>query len=195
VKIMRGRTPPGGWHYEVSPHPRLEAINEEELIKLIFEYRLRNNLPIGDIERDLDNYYCSRWPEACQKEQADWGIPQPEVTHVEPLLNRVTRWVSQLIRTQPRGGYELVSAEEAARRGSICAGCPKNQPWRVGCRGCSNSTASASAALRKMLSSRQHGDLHACEMGGWDNQTAVWMPKESLEEPAGLPERCWRRAI
>jgi len=200
VKIGRGKVPPNGWHFLVAPGVTLEAVNEEELVKRIFEYRLRNNIPIGDIERDIDDYYCARWPKACHKEAKDWeNIPgtTPGVVS-EPMLNRVTRWAALMVHGQPKGGYQLVSADEANRRANICVGCPRNQPWRVGCTGCSSSSATVLAQLRKLQATKQQGNLMGCQISGWDNSTAAWMPLSSLPLTEGqiqqLPERCWRKA-
>jgi hypothetical protein len=199
VKIGRGKVPPNGWHFEVVPGLRLEAINEEELVKLIFEYRLRHNIPVGDIERDIDDYYCSRWPKACHKEPKDWVSNPDQVGHVsaEPLLKRVTRWAALMIHGQPKGGYSLINVDEANRRANICVGCPRNQGWRGGCAGCSSSTATVLAQLRKVQSVKQQGNLMGCQVGGWDNATAVWMPATELpltdDQLKALPDRCWRK--
>ena len=198
MKIGRGKVPPNGWHFEVAPGVKLEAINEQELTKQIFEYRLRNNLPVGDIERDLDNYYCSRWPQACHKEPKDWAPDtNSSAPPAEPLLNRVARWAATLLHHQPKGGYELVSAEEANKRSLICVGCTKNQPWRIGCTGCSSSTATILAQVRKLQATKNQGNLMACGIAGWDNSTAAWLPKQSLmltgDQETALPDRCWRK--
>jgi hypothetical protein len=200
VKLNRGKTPPNGWHFEVAPDVKLEAINEEELTKLIFEYRLRNNLPLGDIERDIDEYYCTRWPTACHREPKDWPeVSADNAPHAQPMMNRVARWAAMLLHLQPKGGYPLVSAEEAARRGLICVGCPHNQPWRGGCSGCTSNAATLLAQMRQTQSSRHNGSLSGCDVAGWDNQTSVWMPKEVLpvteSQEAELPSRCWRKSL
>lgn len=197
MKIGRGKVPPNGWHFEVAPGIRLEAINEEELTKQIFEYRLRNNLPVGDIERDINDYYCRRWPQACHKEPKDWDESLKSASSGEPLLNRVTRWAAFQVHQQPKGGYALVSVEEASRRAQICAGCPKNRAWRVGCIGCSSSTTAVLAQLRKLQTVKQQGNLMACDVAGWDNGTAAWMPTSALglteSQLQSLPERCWKK--
>lgn len=198
MKLGRGRVPPGGWHFIVAPNVRLEAINEEELIKLIFEYRLRNNIPVGDIERDIDDYYCSRYPDACHREPKDEPGRENVPSEVaEPLLQRVSRWAALQIHAQPKGGYELVPLEQANARGLICVGCPNNRHWRSGCSGCSSSAAAVLAQLRKLQVSRHQGDLTGCQICGWDNATAVWMPTSVLPLTQGqldsLPDRCWRK--
>lgn len=198
MKIPRGKVPPNGWHFEVASGVTLEAINEEELTKQIFEYRLRHNLPVGDIERDIDDYYCRRWPRACHKEPKDWtDTASAGPVHSEPLLKRVTRWAAMMAHGQPRGGYSLSTVEEANARGLICVGCPRNQGWRGGCSGCSSSTATVLAQLRKLQSSKQQGNLMGCQVAGWDNATAVWLPKDALplteNQIQSLPDRCWRK--
>ena len=77
MRLNRHRIPPGGWHYQVPDGPRLEAPTEEKLIKLIFEYRLRNGQSPGDPSADIDTYYCGRWPEACDKEVSDYPGDAP----------------------------------------------------------------------------------------------------------------------
>ena len=199
MKLGRGRVPPGGWHFVVASNVKLEAINEETLVKQIFEYRLRNNLPVGDIERDIDDYYCRLWPEACQKEPKDFdNSSNASSPSSEPLLNRVTRWAAMMIHGQSKGGYTMLSVDEANKRADVCVGCPCNQPWRVGCSGCSSSTATVLAQLRKLQSTRQQGNLMACSVGGWDNATAAFIPKEALglteDQLQSLPDRCWRKS-
>jgi hypothetical protein len=199
VKLGRGKVPPGGWHFVVAPNVKLEAITEEILVNQIFEYRLRNNIPMGDIERDIDDYYCKLWPEVCQKEPKDEeGGSSASAPPAEPMLNRVTRWVAMLVHQQPKGGYNLISAEEANRRADICVGCPLNYPWRGGCSGCSSSTVAVSGQLRKMQAARQQGNLMACKVAGWDNATAAFMPMPTLglteEQLQSLPDRCWRKS-
>lgn len=178
--------------------PRLEAINEEKLHALIFEYRARNNLPIGDIEADIDAFYCERFPSACHKEPSDYfpekGRPAPPR---EPMLNRVTRWAAYMVTRMPRGGFQLVSQAEADRRNAICAKCPKNIPWKNGCAGCSATTATLLTQLRQMKSSKQQGNLMACAVIGHDNVTAVWLPTETNplteDQIKLLPKECWRK--
>lgn len=198
MKLGRGKVPPNGWHFVVAPNVKLEAITEELLVKQIFEYRLRNNVPIGDIERDIDNYYCTLWPEVCHKEPKDWENGSAgSLPAAEPMLNRVTRWAAMMIHNQPKGGYTVSSIDEANRRADVCVGCPNNQPWRGGCSGCSNSTTTVLGQLRKTQSTRQQGNLMACKVAGWDNSTAAFMPMPTLglteDQLQSLPDRCWRK--
>lgn len=178
---------------------RLTAINEERLTNQIHEYRIRNNIPPGDIERDIDTYYCTNWPEACQKEPSDYlGPSAPSAPPREPMMNRVTRWVTSLISRTPRGGFAMVPAAEAARRALICASCPANKPWRPqGCPGCSSNVAALLLQVRGLRRTPHDGMLYACNFGGWGNEAAVHFqfPETALTaaQVAELPDKCWRK--
>ena len=199
MKLNRAKTPPGLWHFPVADGVTLHAINEEKLTAQIYEYRIRNGLPLGNIEIDLDNYYCTRWPEACHKEARDYlpfkGLPGDPPR--EPMVNRIGRWVSSLIQRMPRGGYALVSTTEAARRANICAGCQFNQPWQLGCPGCTNNTKALCAQVKSLRSTPQDSILFACLHGGWCNDAAVYLSAGELpvHDKAVLPPQCWRKAL
>lgn len=200
MKLGRVKQPPGGWRYPVAEGVTLTAINEEKLTNQIHEYRIRNNIPPGDIERDIDTYYCTNWPESCQKEPSDYvGPSAPSSPPREPMMNRVTRWVTTLISRTPRGGYSMVSAAEASRRSLICASCPANKPWRpAGCPGCSSNVASLLLQVRGLRRTPHDAALYACNFGGWGNDAAVHLAPTEMAltdaQKAELPDKCWRKA-
>lgn len=201
MKLGRVKQPPGGWHFTVAPGVELRAMTETLLINQIHEYRLRNNIPPGDIERDIDTYYCTQWPEACQKEAADYAphLSLPKDPPREPLLNRVTRWVTTLISRMPRGGYQMENAAVTNSRALICAGCPGNAPWRSGCLGCSSNVATLLLQVRGLRKTPHDGLLYACNFGGWANESAVHLSEKELQltdaQKADLPARCWRKVL
>lgn len=202
MKLSRGKVPPAvdgvHWHYPVTPTQMLKANTEADLLQLIFEYRMRNNLPPGDPERDIDKYYCENWPSACQKEPSDYGMAGAATVMRESLLNRVTRWAAYLAQKMPRGGFSLVPAAEVERRGMICFACPKNVPWKVGCQGCSSATSTLLMQLRQLRTSTRQGNLLSCQVIGQDNATAVHLEQKDLpvtdEQRSQLPANCWRKS-
>lgn len=204
ARLNRGRLPPtdngqGGWHYPVAEHVILRGQTEEILTKQIFEYRLRNNLPIGDIERDIDAYYCNRWPQACHLEAKDTdGQPKPAQRRTS-LIERIALWASTAFRTMPKGGYELESTPEAIRRAQACLGCPKNVSWRSGCSSCNASTNKLLLELRKLRKTPHDGNLLACDVIGADNQSSVHLPISATpiteEQRSQLPSHCWRKPL
>ena len=164
---------------------------------MIFDYRMRNNIPVGDIEDDIDRYYCTRWPSACNKEPKDYLPQGAPGERREPLSSRVARWAGWLAQRMPRGGFALVTQEEADRRSAICGQCPKNVAWKVGCSGCNSSTTTLLMQLRSLRISAKAGNLMGCEVGGWDNMTAVHLDRSLLEltekQTENLPKDCWRK--
>jgi hypothetical protein len=185
------------WHFPQGDVV-LHANGHQQLIEAIFEYRLRNHIEIGDIERDVDDYYCGRWPDFCHSEPSDRDPSIPRVSG-ETMLNRVSRWASGLARTMPRGGWPLQVVGEAERRAGICAACPQNAGWRGGCLGCSASTLQLLQQIKGMRKTKQDGNLIGCLVAGWENSTAVWLGQECLtvteNQRRAMPDACWRKAL
>jgi len=193
--LSRGKMPPqrdgAHFHFEIEPGVLLKAATEEKLMAAIFEWRTRRGLPIGDLEEEINSYYCTRWPSACHSD------PTKTVPRRTPLLHRVTQWAAMLASRMPRGGYSLVTQDEANRRAQICQVCPKNVAWRGGCVGCSQTTSILLAQLRQLRTSHRQGNLLACSITGADNLTAVHLPLETWvdtpEQKAQMPDACWRK--
>lgn len=177
----------------------LKAINRELLIKQIYEYRIRNSIAIGDIEKEINDAYCKKYPEACVKEAHEWGGPKLEFPHSEPISNRVARWASSLLHSMPQGGHRLVNAVEATSRAKICSDCRKNIPWKGSCGGCSRSAVTLLAQIRKTNRTPHDGQLMACGVAGFGNETSVWMNVEQLpiteEQRDAMPDKCWRKDL
>lgn len=173
-------------------------MNESLLIQQIHEYRIRNNIPPGDIERDIDNYYCTEYPSACQKEASDYNpaLARTSEPAREPMVNRVTRWVTTLISRMPRGGYTLAATTDVNRRGMVCSGCPMNMPWRTGCPGCTSNVSALLLQVRQLRRTPHDAALYGCKVGGWANESAIHMGAAELPltdgQKADLPVRCWR---
>ncbi len=184
--LKTGKTPPEGWHFEVAPGVTLRDVTREKLIESIFDYRVRNNVPQTDIVKDIDDYYCSRWPTACIQEAKE------HVDTRETMLARVSRWVAMLAARMPRGGFPLASKAVTEARAAICAGCPRNRPWKGTCSSCSASTAALTKQVRQLRSTTRDDQLFGCEVNGWDNAAAVHLTKESLTfKKDSIPQNCW----
>lgn len=199
MRLAKGRIPPSDgddkWHF---PQGKLvlRASGRDELTALIFQYRLNNNIEIGDIEREIDDFYCGKWPSFCHAEASDVDATVPRQSE-EPMLNRVSRWVSATVHKMPRGGYPLVTAVEAKARADICIACKKNTPWKGGCTGCSASTLQLLQHIKQHRKTDRDGNLNACAIGTWENGAAIHLPVEALsltdQQKASLPQACWRK--
>lgn len=183
------------WEFPVADKVMLKAITEEALIKLIFEFRLRNGIPTGDIERDLERYYCEKWPQACHEEPSDRNPSGQPLPPHESMATRIARWVAGVAHVMPRGGYSLADKETAETRAATCHGCPKNVSWRGGCASCTQSTSAILVSLRQMKKTTRDGNLLGCLVLGVDNQTNIWMPTAATQitddQNLQLPARCW----
>lgn len=201
MKLRQGRIPPGGWHFEVAPGVELKASLETQLVTQIHEYRIRNNIPPGDIERDLDKFYCSNWPEFCDKEphEYDKNLGRTLSAPREAMVHRVTRWITTLVSRMPRGGFPMVAASTAVDRAMICQGCVSNIPWRTGCPGCTSNVSALLVQSRQLRRTPHDQALQSCAVGGWANETAVHMNASELtvtdQQKADLPNRCWRKSL
>lgn len=193
-RLLIGREPPtdalSKWRFPQGDVV-LRGNTKDELIRVIFEYRLRNNIDVGDPNADIDSYYCRQYPKFCV--QSD-GMPSQ---NAEPMLNRVSRWAAAMARQMPRGGYAFEAQAEADRRAQICMNCPKNVAWRGACGGCSGSTLQLLQQVKSLKKTRRDGNLNACTVTGWENGASVWLPlavlRVSDDQRADLPEACWLR--
>jgi hypothetical protein len=177
---------------------QLKAATKDLLIKAIFEYRLRNDIEQGDIERDIDRQYCTKYPDACEKEPSDYGRGGPSSPPGESMLSRVSRWAAYMVAKMPKGGWPFVSEAQAVARGTICSGCALNVAWRGGCVGCTKSTATILLQLKALKKTAIDGKVFGCLGCGQENSVAMWIQKESLggltaEQSARMPDFCWRR--
>ena len=193
--------PPGDgidkWHFQQGSVV-LHAGDREELTQRIFEFRLRSNIEIGNIEAEIDRYYCDKWPGFCFPEARDRNPSAPWMPN-ESMLRRVSRWVAALIHKSPRGGYPLVTSAEAEGRALLCGACAKNVPWRGGCGSCSASTLQLLQQLKQLRKTKQDGTLMGCQVGGWENSSAVHLPPEATaiteDQRSAMPALCWRKQL
>ncbi len=202
LRLAKGRLPPTNgvdrFHFPVTPTLTINANDKDKLIGLVFEYRLRNGIEVGDVEADIDSYYCRTWPSFCTNVNGTAGA-QPKSG--EPMLNRVTRWAASAIHQNhmPKGGYPLSTVAEADRRAEICVNCPKNVAWRGGCGSCSSSTLAVLQQLKQLKKTRFDGSLRACQVAGFELTTAVWLPYSATpittDQRAAMPEACWRKPL
>ena len=105
MKANRSMTPPEGWHYDQTMPAggivRINEMNFDRLKEAIFTFRLANNIPQGDISRDIDGYICKNYGSMfCAYEATDMGYPA-DVPQDRPMSARVAEWVSNMNRKRP----------------------------------------------------------------------------------------------
>jgi len=94
-------------------------------------------------------------------------------------------------------GKPLVSKDEANRRASICARCPRNVRFDKPCGGLCAELAEVVAAIVGDQSTHFDGRLDACSICKCHLKSKVWIPLEILkkhesdEHQQEYPEKCW----
>lgn len=195
--LSTGRLPPtdgeSKWRYPQGS-VLLRADDKDQLIQQVFQFRLRNNIPIGDVEGDINRFYCNRWPRFCQEDGVAVSTAQ-----TESWLNRISRWAAKMVHEMPKGGWPLVSSDVAESRANICVNCRFNVGWRGGCSPCASQTVSVIQQVKQLKKTKRDGNLSACAIGGWENSAAVWLPVSALEatedQKNRMPVGCWRKGV
>ncbi len=189
MRIPRMTGPPGQWHFPVSETVTLRALTFDMLRQEIFDWRVSNAQEPGNIEAEIDAYFCKKWPARCYAEDKDGHYP-PGVTAEDKMSDRVLRWVASMvdIRRVPQGGWPLASLKTAESRAKGCANCPRNIAWPSGCGGCDQSVKTASARVRSHRAVPVE-NLQACSLFGWDNESAVHLTDGSLGVTDDDPRR------
>lgn len=160
-----------------------------DLFFKVKEYRQRNGRAPGDVEREVSDQHCGRYPGLCHHDPP----PPPVQTPGNTLNARVLNWFSNKLAEARRiGEYPKVSVEEAKRRSEICARCPKQLAFSTACEACVAAVKSSRKTLLGDAGSVHQG-LHPCNELGEDCVTSIHLSEPPANEP-GLPENCWRRA-
>ena len=193
MKMPRQTGAPGGWRFPVSESVTLTALTPALLREKIFNWRIENAIPCGDLESidfEIDAYYCKLYPEKCVPEPVDNQWPAG-VTPEDKMSDRVVRWLATMLdqRRVPSGGWPLVSAKVAEARASACATCHRNKPFPSGCSPCDESVNRASARVRSHRISDEAHSLYGCEVFGWDTAAAVHLTDTALMIAEDDPRR------
>jgi hypothetical protein len=191
MKVNTGTIPPHGYHFVVNDLVTLRAGTYDLLIKTIGDWRTTNGIPIGDPERDLDNYVCSIWPTYCVPEQKE----QSAVNNNTNMYKHVNAWAAITMRDTPAGGYDLVDQKTAEKRMTTCISCPFNKPWRKDCVPCMKSTDAILIRLRQLRKITLDDNVLGCAINGFDIKTAIHLPDSAFkmtdDTKAKLPQNCW----
>jgi len=188
--LIKGMVPPRGFRFNQGD-VLLESYSEEELVNVVTNYRAENNLPVGDVQGDIERQICGQYPHSCHDvDHLEINI----VSNTRPtpqgeLLQDITAWASNLLRSTE--AISLVDDETAEGRSKICRACPNNANWRGKCAPCVTSAERICASVRQgrdTFSSKVLGGCHALRH---DNRTAIFIEKEHLSTCADLPKECW----
>lgn len=134
------------------------------------------------------------WEQTCLNNPAmacrEKGKPERHTTwqDVEQFGHTVSRFVE--------GGGVPVPQEEAERRATICASCPKNKPLTGVCASCGKFAAWLLGIAVKWETTRDN-DLFACGVCGCHLRLSVHVPLEAQQDERfnaeDFPLSCWKR--
>lgn len=190
-RVIQGMVMPDGWHFQVNPSLRLEADTFPELIKVVEEYRVSNNMPIGEPLDDVVNYICSTYPHQCHQvpgATVSVEVERPAQKKIS-LLDRIIGWFDR--QTRRLDSSAIVLSMEAQQRAAICAKCRFNVNWKTGCGQCSDNINRLSKLVRQGHSIPAERKLKACSILGQENRAAVFLQQDRLESSPELPSWCW----
>lgn len=114
--------------------------------------------------------------------------------HWRDILQGTLTMASFLIAGRP-----LVSQEEAERRASICAKCPRNTQFTRPCGGLCEELRVATESIIGSKGTSLDGKLESCSVCKCHLKSKVWVPLEILqrhdspEHQAEYPDFCWQK--
>lgn len=191
MKLNQGVVPPNNFHYPIDKGVVLRASTYELLVKEIINWKTQNGMPIGDPDKQIDDYVCSKWPSYCNVTNEESKLIQKN----SDMLTKVNGWAALTMRDTPAGGYQLVDQSVATNRCKICIDCPFNKAWRSGCGNCMKATDTILIRLRQLRKIMLDESLMGCAINGFDNRTAVHLPLSALklteEKLQSIPQNCW----
>lgn len=194
-KVIEGKIMPTGWNYIEGCNEKFEGGDVirggsyDELLENIMEYRVANNLPVGNPRLDAEKQICARYPTQCKgySPYTDPNIPQAREIR---MIDRIARWAASII---DKAGRRKVRPEEAERRAEICTHCDQNVNWLSGCTGCVKNAERLCALIRGSSESSKQTALRACRILGHCNRTAIWLDLEFINKADSLPNHCWAK--
>lgn len=192
-----GSVPPGGWKYDQPGLPTpVTGGNYEELITNITNARIHNNIKLGNVEQEFEEWFCAHHGHLCD---ANSPPIQPEAEVDDPqktFRERVASFAGN--RYQYAGSINLESEDEAFRRAAICSGCKENQAWADSCP-CVSQIERTIVLLTQNQETEPSLKGKGCKITGQSNEAAVWFGEKLLRHRKRymdkLPDFCWLRTL
>ncbi len=200
------------WHYFQPGYDKpLVAHSEGEMLKVIEDFRIANDLPMGDPAVDLENYrrhLNTRLPRqprgivrgktpAPPAGRAALVRTKPQIKRADQrtFIDKIRTWV----KLQKNRKWTPVEPEVANARAAICVSCPKNEALKKTtlCSPCISAVKRDIVILtnNKKVDAR----LGACRAVNQANSIAVLAPKEELGRSLQLVDEtipeCWLRSL
>jgi len=186
-------TPPGGnfvyKQAETSWEFKDPSLNR--LIKQVKVHRIANSIPIGvETNQEIEDASCREILEKYPNYSGCTDQNNTKIGNQSIGLSEVISWGQAMIQLGING---FAPPEEAERRASICAVCPKNKAVQ-GCFGCRGATAIMDK-LRGSRRTKYDSRLEVCEACSCVIRSLVHFPDEAIDKSHSddLPyaPTCW----
>ncbi len=179
--------PPGGYRFtdrDGTPHT---AGGWKDLKEKVIAYRTRNGQEVGDVWAEIMAQACGRVPSHCR----DDAVAPPPPSAGMDFSKRIMGWLANLAGLKRTGQWRLVPDDLAARRASVCLGCPGQRALNESCGACVTSIQNMRRALLDGAEPK-HQNLHPCSLLGEDCQSTVHAEMPRTESTL-VPDFCWRK--
>lgn len=188
-----------GWAFPTE-NPIAFGYNHETLVQAVVNYRLANDIPLGDVEADVANDLCARQSFLCREEAVNMDETlELDKANARTPLERVRLASKLFAHNRGTGWKELETKEAAEKRAAICENCPQNCPFAElsSCSPCHDELTRQSTMISQgQRTSKNPGWCSAVLM---DLRSGVFLPKEALERQLKraevTPSFCWLRDL
>jgi hypothetical protein len=176
------RLPLGGHHFTEKGHT-IKADTFKQVVEKLEQYRLNNNMAVGQPDQDVLFYYALNFPWMVKED----GKPDP----IEPEDYKA--WRSWIQKTWNKPPKKIITRKEASTRWEVCKLCPHNRTI-----GWPDSVEASQFARKAFLIRRGieipedlgYCDLHKADLGVF---TLTETPSSHSEKPKDIANEpsCW----
>lgn len=177
------KSPVGGHHF-IEKETTFKGDTFVELVKKLRDFRLHNNIPVGQPDQDILEFYAAYWPWLVKE---DRETPPPD-----PMPSQYDRWMEWIDRTWSRPPGKFITSKEAKDRWAVCEKCPFNEQFKFDETDESAQLTRRSFLLRRGLDAPAHLGFCACHNAdlasfSYFDKSKDFSSRKDLEQPTN----CW----
>lgn len=178
------RQPHGGHNFLIPNGPAVKGESLKEVVQKVVDYRINNNIPLGDPEQEVLYYYALHWP---------YMVEPVEPKRIPAASSRFGGWSKWIRKSWINPPKKIITTKEAVGRWEVCATCPHNKrfDWKE-----TNETAALTQRaflLRRGIDAPK--DLGYCDLHMADLSVLTFLETpESFSEKSKdkeQPPKCW----
>jgi hypothetical protein len=200
--IITSVMPPTGWHYpqvlSTGEIVRLTAFSFDEILQNMLEFRNRHlelcggaaKATIEAVRTDLKAYVCKHFKQNCADSPgpAYAGIGVSKSMLYSRPIDKAADWLAKIGNLH----IDKIDAALAASRAHICATCPQNVRWAIGCVPCNENVSVRVQNAKGSVHTPYDRHLFVCRIFGHVNEVAVWLTDTNSTSDQQPPEVCWK---